>query len=253
MSRRSVLIAGESWTVHSVHHKGFDSFTTTEYAEGVGWLRDALQAGGWDVTYQPAHVAATDFPSSAEELDAYDCVVISDVGANTFLLHPETFTRSVALPDRLAVLRDWVHAGGGVIMVGGYLTFQGIDAKGRYAGTAIEEALPVTLQRFDDRSERPAGITPSVTAKDHPALAEVPSAGWPDLLGYNVVQARPEADVLATVGDDPLIATWAYGEGRGAVFTSDCAPHWAPSAFTEWEGYAPMWQGLVSWTAGQSR
>ena len=37
----NILIAGESWTVHSIHQKGFDSFTTTEYAEGVQWLRDA--------------------------------------------------------------------------------------------------------------------------------------------------------------------------------------------------------------------
>ena len=42
-----VLIAGESWTTHSIHQKGFDSFTTTEYAEGVGWLRAALESGGW--------------------------------------------------------------------------------------------------------------------------------------------------------------------------------------------------------------
>ena len=34
-----VLIAGESWTTHSIHQKGFDSFTTTEYNEGVQWLR----------------------------------------------------------------------------------------------------------------------------------------------------------------------------------------------------------------------
>ena len=61
-----VLIAGESWTVHSIHQKGFDSFTTTEYAEGVGWLRAALEAGGWQVDYQPSHVAATQFPATAE-------------------------------------------------------------------------------------------------------------------------------------------------------------------------------------------
>ena len=29
-----ILFAGESWSVTSVHAKGFDTFTTTEYAEG---------------------------------------------------------------------------------------------------------------------------------------------------------------------------------------------------------------------------
>ena len=39
---KRVLIAGESWVTHSIHQKGFDSFTTTSYHEGVGPLRDAL-------------------------------------------------------------------------------------------------------------------------------------------------------------------------------------------------------------------
>jgi uncharacterized membrane protein len=30
-----VLIADESWVTHSIHQKGFDSFTTTSYEEGV--------------------------------------------------------------------------------------------------------------------------------------------------------------------------------------------------------------------------
>ena len=63
---RRVLIAGESWTTHSIHQKGFDSFTTTEYAEGVVWLRDALLAGGFDVHYMPSHIAAREFPSTVE-------------------------------------------------------------------------------------------------------------------------------------------------------------------------------------------
>ena len=55
---KKVLIAGKSWTVHSIHQKGFNSFTTTEYAEGVHWLRAALEAADWQVVYQPSHVAA---------------------------------------------------------------------------------------------------------------------------------------------------------------------------------------------------
>lgn len=65
MVKPKVLFAGESWTVHSIHQKGFDSFTTTEYAEGGNWLKQALDRGGWDITYQPAHVAARDFPNRA--------------------------------------------------------------------------------------------------------------------------------------------------------------------------------------------
>lgn len=248
MTRR-VLIAGESWTVHSIHQKGFDSFTTTEYAEGVQWLRAALEGGGWTVDFMPSHVAARDFPATAEALGAYGCVMLSDIGANTLLLHPETFTKSRVLPNRLHALRDYVGAGGGLVMVGGYMTFQGIEAKAQYAGTAVEGVLPVTLLRDDDRVEAPQGAQPSIADSNHPILGDVPP-DWPLLLGYNRVVPKPGATVLARIGDDPLLVVGTYGKGRGVAFTSDCGPHWAPPPFVEWAGYARLWNGIANWAAG---
>ncbi|EEG72060.1 hypothetical protein CLOHYLEM_07876, partial [[Clostridium] hylemonae DSM 15053] len=46
---------------------------------------------------------------------------------------------------------------------------------------------------------------------------------------------------------DPFIAFGSYGKGRSAVFTADCAPHWAPPEFCEWESYDQIWQGIVGW------
>lgn len=249
MSKQRVLIAGESWVTHSIHQKGFDSFSTTVYEEGVGPLRAALEAGGLEVTYLPNHVAAADFPDSAKALGRYDVVILSDIGANTLLLHPETFARSVPRPDRLAAIGDYVEAGGGLVMVGGYLTFAGIDGKARWAGTPVERALPVSIATHDDRVESPAGTTPLVRQLDHPIVAGLPPT-WPDLLGYNRVTPRDGADVVVAVGDDPLIVAGAFGAGRGAAFTSDCGPHWCPPPFVEWESYAQMWQQLVGWVAG---
>ncbi|WP_127145521.1 glutamine amidotransferase [Pelagibacterium montanilacus] len=246
MTKPSVLIAGESWTVHSIHQKGFDSFTTTEYAEGVGWLRDALEAAGWDVAYQPAHIAARDFPHTPDELARFDCVILSDIGANTLLLHPDTFVRSVPLPNRLETIRDYVANGGGLVMVGGYLTFQGIEAKGQYAGSPVEEALPVTLSRHDDRVETPNGIAPVASDPAHPVVTKITGA-WPDLLGYNRVSPKPGATVVASVGEDPLIVCGTHGRGRSVAFTSDCGPHWAPPSFVEWDGYGALWAGIVDW------
>ena len=248
MTRRRALIAGESWTVHSIHQKGFDSFTTTEYAEGVRWLKAALEAADWEITYQPSHVAARDFPSTAEDLAAYDCVMLSDIGANTLLLHPDTFVRSKALPNRLQAIRDYVTNGGGLVMIGGYLTFQGIDAKAQYAGSAIEEALPVTLHRHDDRVEAPQGVTPVVAAA-HP-IVEGLDGQWPDLLGYNQIIPKSGASVVVTAGDDPLIVAGGFGKGRAVAFASDCGPHWAPPAFVEWSGYNRLWGQIANWAAG---
>jgi uncharacterized membrane protein len=246
-----VLIAGESWTTHSIHQKGFDSFTTTEYSEGVGWLRAALESGGWRVDYQPSHVAARDFPATASALAGYNCVILSDIGANTLLIHPDTFTRFKALSNRLDALRDYVAQGGGLIMIGGYLSFQGVDGKARYHDTPIEVTLPVTIETGDDRRETPQGVTPKVALSDHPIVAGLASS-WPVLLGYNRFAAKPGAAVIANVGADPLLVAGAFENGRAVAFASDCGPHWAPPGFIEWSGYAPLWCQMAGWAAGRT-
>jgi uncharacterized membrane protein len=243
-----ILIAGESWVTHSIHQKGFDSFTTTSYNEGVGPLRTALETGGFTVHYLPNHVAARDFPDTSEALSRYAAIILSDIGSNTLLLHPETFERSTPRPDRLAAIEEYVAGGGGLVMVGGYLTFAGIEGRARWAGTPVEAALPVTITTLDDRVEVPSGVAPLVRRADHPIVAGLPN-DWPDLLGYNRVAARAGADTVVSVGDDPLIVAGRHGDGRAAVFTSDCGPHWCPPPFVEWPGYAPMWQQLLTWVS----
>jgi uncharacterized membrane protein len=249
----SILIAGESWMMHTIHVKGFDSFTTSAYEEGVGWLRSALLGAGHAVRFMPNHEASTAFPTSAAALSAYDVVILSDIGANTLLLHPETFGASKPLPNRLALVRDFVAQGGALVMIGGYLTFQGIDGKGRYAGTPIEETLPVILSSYDDRVEAPQGARPRLVQTDHPIARNLPEE-WPDLLGYNRVRPRAAASVIATVDADPLVVVWSFGKGRSLAFTSDCGPHWAPPSFVNWEGYARFWTNVAAWlTAKEDR
>ncbi len=243
-----VLFAGESWMTHSIHVKGFDSFETSSYNEGGTAMIAALRAGGVEVTYQPSHVAANDFPTSREALERFDVVILSDIGANTLLLPDRTFVRSEPTANRLHLIRDFVAGGGGLLMVGGYLTFQGIQAKGNYKGSAVEDVLPVELSASDDRVEAPQGVTPEVVEAGHPVLAGL--ADWPHFLGYNRAVARPDTTVLARVGDDPFIAVRTVGRGRSAVFASDCGPHWGPPAFVAWAGYGPLWVNLATWLAG---
>ena len=244
-----ILIAGESWIMHTIHQKGVDDFRTTAYGEGHGWLAGALEANGVAVEHLPNHLASVRFPTTLEALGAYDVVVLSDIGSNTLLLHPDTLERSQARPNRLALLREWV-AGGGLVMIGGYFTFQGFEAKARYAGTPVEDALPVTMLSHDDRVEAPEGVGPKLTDPDHPIVSGLP-AEWPAVLGYNRLTAKDGAAVLATVGDDPLLAAWRLGDGRAVAFASDCGPHWLPPGFLEWDGYARLWTQLMCWAAGR--
>lgn len=252
MTAKKLLLLGESWTTHMIHQKGFDTFTTTEYAEGAGPLTAALSRRGWEVDHLPAHTIERDFPVDAARLSAYDCVVISDVGVNTFQLTRSVFTEGDRDVDRLGMLRAYVADGGGLAMVGGYLSFAGIDGKARYATSPLADILPVRVLDHDDRRELPDGRIPAPRTEAHPALPEV-AGPWPYLLGYNKTVLRDEATLLAEIDGDPLIAVREVGAGRTAVFTSDMSAHWAPAAFTDWSGYGPMWDALLSWTAASPR
>ncbi len=246
-----VLFAGESWMTHSVHVKGFDSFEMSSYHEGGTELIAALRAGGIEVAYQPSHVAMNEFPFTRANIDRFDVVILSDIGANTLLLPDRTSVQSEPSPNRLHLIRDFVLGGGGLLMIGGYLTFQGIQAKGNYKGSAVEDVLPVELSAFDDRNEQPQGISPTIVDADHPILAGL--SDWPQFLGYNRSRPRADAQVLARFGDDPFIAVQDVGQGRSAIFASDCGPHWGPPAFVNWAGYGTLWTNLVGWLAGRKR
>ncbi|WP_433275069.1 glutamine amidotransferase [Pseudonocardia xinjiangensis] len=242
-----ILIAGESWMTTSTHVKGVDEFTVHSYVEGVGPLRDALTARGHHVVHLPAHRVPTEFPGDAESLGGYDLVVLSDIGANSIQLSPGVFERGEPGPDRLAALRDWVGGGGAVLMIGGYLSFSGFQARAAFRQTVLADLLPVEILAEDDRVECPAGAVPLVVDAAHAALGGAGTA-WPPLLGYNRVVARDGAEVPALINGDPLVALAPYGSGRAAAFTSDCSPHWAPVAFCEqWPGYADLFDGLVRW------
>ncbi len=244
---KRAIIAGESWMKQTTHIKGFDIFTTCEYEEGVEWIRNALIHGGWDVVHIPGHKVCEVFPSSIEELVSYDVVILSDIGSNSLLLSSATFNRSQIVPDRCEVLREYVLLGGGLIMIGGYMSFSGIDAKARYGVTPLADVLPVKMLDVDDRIEKPNGIQPKVLNSAHPVMAEL--GDWPRFLGYNRTIEIPEGQVLAKFGEDPFIAVRDSGKGRTAVFTSDCAPHWGPPEFVNWINYGLFWNRLLNWVA----
>jgi len=243
-----ILIAGESWVTHSIHVKGFDTFTTSTYEEGVQWLKAALERAGHRVHFMPNHLVPRQFPTTVAELQRYSIVMLSDCGSNTLLLHPDTFSRSEQTPNRLTAIHDYVADGGALLMIGGYMTFQGIDGKARYHGTAVEDALPVIMQAIDDRVEIPEGKRPVPLMPKHPILKGV-KGEWPIFLGYNRFTARPESDVLLQIGDDPFLVVWDYKKGRSAAFASDCGPHWGPPEYLTWAYHDQFWAQLVAWLA----
>lgn len=250
--RRRVLLAGETWFSYGIHQKGFTAYTTGEYAQGCDEFVAALESAGWTVDHITNHDATTTFPTTVAELGQWDLVILSDIAADTLLLTQATFVHGRRSPDRLQALAEWVDTGGALLMVGGYMPFSGFEGKARYQATALRDCLPVTMLGYDDRVECPSGVDPVVTATEHPALTGVPT-DWPWLLGYNRVIAKPDADVLLAVGEDPLLVGSRQGAGRTAAFTSDCSPHWGTPEFMAWPGYARLWDSLAHWLTGDEQ
>ena len=244
-----VLLVGESWVQVTTHYKGFDHFVSGGYDTGVAYFRRAMDEWG-DWVHMPGHEAQSGFPLAAEKLSDYSVIIISDVGADTFLLHPRTWINGERTPNRLRLIEEYVRSGGGLIMAGGYLSYQGINGVARYCGTPVEEALPVEMQLYDDRVECPEGVQPKTTKAKH-EITKGLEATWPHLLGYNRVRAKKGAEVLVTVGADPLLVVGEHSKGRAVAWTSDIGPHWCPKEFAEWKGYTMLWRSMIAWASGE--
>ena len=194
-------------------------------------------------------------------------LILSDIGANSLLLSPDTFERSQIRPNRLAAVEQYVRGGGGLLMIGGYLSFAGIDGKARYHGTPVRTRCR-SSSMTDDRAEAPQGVVPVVVRPDHPVSGAFPTA-WPALLGYNRVTPRRHrggrhlrpgsagdggaavlaggADPLLAAGADPLVACGEYGPGA-----APCSPPIARrTGARRVHGLARLWPvcGRISYLA----
>ncbi len=247
-----VLLVGESWVSAATHYKGFDQFGSVTFHLGAEPLVEALRDSAFELTYMTAHDAVEKFPFDMAGLNAYDVIILSDIGANSFLLPPAVWLRSQTVPNRLRLIKAWVERGGGLLMVGGYLSFQGIDGKARWRKTPVEDVLPVTCHPWDDRVEIPEGAVAQVLQPNHPVMSGLDGA-WPLVLGVNEVELRPDAQVLARIPEDqgghPLLVLGGFGKGRTAAWTSDIGPHWLSPAFCAWQGYGRLWKNLLGWLA----
>ncbi len=102
------------------------------HPESARYLADALGDEGFEVTV----ATASGLPRSAQALDAYDAVILSDVSASRLD------------EQKMQSLREYVRdGGGGLIFIGGETSY---GASG-YSETPVEEALPIS---FDIKEKR---------------------------------------------------------------------------------------------------
>ena len=98
-------------------------------------------------------------------------------------------------------------------MIGGYLSFQGIEAKAAYRSTALADVLPVELEDGDDRQETPEGRAITTTEIAHP-ITDGLDRVWPPVLGFQRLKPKPEAQVLATIDHHAVLVVGTFGDRK---------------------------------------
>ena len=251
---KPVLLAGETFFITSTVAKGYDVGSSATLANGATRFIAALAAAGIAVSQIGGERCETEFPRTVEALQTFSAVVLSDVGALSLLLTPET-RQGLPGVNRLEVLREWVQSGGGLMMAGGYTSFQGMDGMARFHDTPLEDCLPVECLPFADGLEAPEGLSPEIVDDGHPILSGLPIQ-WPPILGMNKVIERNGSDGHVLVASScrgrvrPLLAVREYGQGRTLAWTTDIGPHWLSQAFLNWDGYDAIMGQMVRWVGG---
>ena len=86
-----------------------------------------------------------------------------------------------------------------------------------------------------------------VPGSPSPILKGIDTATLPLLQGYNGTTAKHTARIdLLTPRGDPLLASWQYGLGRAASWTSDFKGKWAAD-MVQWDGFARFTAQLAAW------
>lgn len=92
-------------------------------------------------------------------------------------------------------------------------------------------------------------FTPAV-ADPSPILQGI--TGTPQLKGYVATIAKGTAtQALVTDRNEPLLATWQYGLGRVAAWTSDAKGRWATN-WLGWKDFPKFWSQMVRWTVAEN-
>jgi uncharacterized membrane protein len=194
-----------------------------------------------------AEELAAGFPRSREELYAYRGIVLGSVEASSFSA------------EQLRMLAEFVgNRGGGLLMLGGSRSF----AEGGYAGTPVEETLPVLLEP-PARERRLASLkveaTPYGLTQGVAQLADTEAASaerWrtlPELTAVNAVaRTRPGAATLLTAAagagaSQVVLAMQRYGRGRALAFTAQDSWLWRMHAEMPLEDrtHESLWRQLL--------
>jgi uncharacterized membrane protein len=124
--------------------------------------------------------------------------------------------------------------------------------RGRFYYTEDSQTIPriftLETQLASKASLVEQPFRPQLTAPGHEAVQELDWRSVPPLGGYVATTLKSTAElVLMSPHEDPVLATWRYGLGRAAAFTSDAKAKWAV-LWLRWKEFNRFWAQLVRWT-----
>ena len=248
---KPILLAGETFTIHSNAVAGFTAFSAGQYSNGATHFLSSAAAAGHIIEQLPSERCEVDFPRSLEALQSYSAIILSDISALSLLFTPESRAGQVSV-NRLVLLHDYVEAGGSLMMAGGYTSFQGMDGGARYSATPIEECMPVMCLPHADGLEAPEGICGTVKNTAHQLASGLPLA-LPPILGLNRTELSPAQGVTLIAEAEyrgakyPLLAAREFGKGRTLALTTDIGPHWMSTAFLANHTYPQLVANMLNW------
>jgi uncharacterized membrane protein len=124
--------------------------------------------------------------------------------------------------------------------------------KGRFYYTEDSQTIPriftLETQLASKASLIEQPFRPQLTAAGHEAMQDIDWKSVPPLGGYVATTVKQNAElVLMSHQEDPVLATWRYGLGRSAAFTSDAKAKWGV-LWLRWREFNKFWSQLVRWT-----
>jgi uncharacterized membrane protein len=203
---------------------------------------------------------AAGFPSSPEDLFAYQGLIIGSVEAGYFN------------PTQQALIHEFVdRRGGGLLLLGGQFSM----ADGGWNASKLTDLMPTTLPSEAGAFHReadPKNGTTHTTAELAPAgvdniitrLVDDPTANaakWkqlPYLMDYeDPGTPKPGAAVLANMITPegrklPLLITESFGRGRTAIMATGGSWRWQMSSPLGDTAHDLFWQQLLRWVASDT-
>ena len=200
---------------------------------------------------------ATGFPLTEEELFSYHGLVIGSVEAGFFTA------------DQLRSIEAFVaRRGGGLLAIGGRLSFDG----GKFKGTTIDDLLPVSLTggAVDDASSFAPVYKPILTGagQTHPITRLNDDRGanqkaWNELPPISVSQVltnvKPGASVLLEARrvdgagqTAPLLVQQRYGRGQTLALTASDTWRWRMRMDSKNNAHETFWRQMLRYVVSST-